>query len=234
MEYDTITPDLREKVVSLYVDPSFPGAFSGSVTFTQLLHTDAGINLKYKDVLKILHSIPTFVQSAKRRYKFPRRSYNIQGFGELMQADLGFLNESNGYIGFLICVDVFSYKIWGRMLKQKTADAVLNAFKSIYEEVNEPLPENLEKIPYSMQFDSGTEFLNKHFLSFLKAQGIWHSTKHGNLKAGVAEYSIFRLKRKLSMYMREKLTTRWDKYFSKAIESLNLSPNKHIGKLLYF
>jgi hypothetical protein len=80
----------------------FSGRFTGSVVFRNALRVDKGIDIPYKEVCRILHEIPTFVQSTKRRYIFPRRHYHAEGFASLLQADLGemasFDNKKSGCV----------------------------------------------------------------------------------------------------------------------------------------
>lgn len=58
--------------------------------------------------------------------------------------------SKEGYKYFLCVCDVFNQMIYCRSLKRKTAEAVRDAFKSIFEE---------SKItPVKLQTDAGTEF----------------------------------------------------------------------------
>ena len=74
------------------------------------------------------------------------------------------ISEHNDGINFLLlCIDIFSRKLWVRPLKRKTANEVLLNLQSILQETGNP---------ESICSDRGTEFTNKHMMKFCRDQGI--------------------------------------------------------------
>ena len=68
------------------------------------------------------------------KHKFPRRRYNVDSYGELFEADIGDFYDYNGYKKLLVVVDVFSRKIFARILKTKSKKEVQEAFQSIFQD----------------------------------------------------------------------------------------------------
>ena len=74
------------------------------------------------------------------------------------------ISQYNDGINFLLlCIDVFSRKLWVRPLLRKTADLVLKNFQNILEETGKPT---------SVNSDRGKEFTNKHMVKFCKENDI--------------------------------------------------------------
>ena len=72
------------------------------------------------------------------RYKFPRRKYNVNGYGELFEADIAEFYDYKGFTKLLVVVDVYTRKIFARPLKTKTTKEVQDAFRSIFQEAGIP------------------------------------------------------------------------------------------------
>ena len=98
---------------------------------------------------------------------------NVHGFGVCWQADLGEMFPFEKFTRFLLCIDIFSRKIFCRRLKTKKAEEVEAAFMSIFNEAN-IIPEKLES-------DAGTEFQNTR--GFFKKNNIFFKVKYGANKA---------------------------------------------------
>jgi hypothetical protein len=67
------------------------------------------------------------------------------------QADLLFMPNDNGYKYALVVVDIYDRKVDAEPLKKKQSDAVLKAFKKIYQR-------KIIKIPLRLEVDAGSEF----------------------------------------------------------------------------
>lgn len=226
-----LTPELGQRILSLYVNPNFAGSFSGSVVFNDLLASDKHIFLPYDTVQKILHSLPEYVQSAKKRFVFPRRTYDVHGFGSVMASDLGFLPEVNGYTAFIVVVDIYSYHLYGKALKSQSGPAVLAAFKEIVEGINKNIPAVVGHVPHALETDRGSEFTDAGFQKYLEQEKIFWRPKFGSHKSSYAEYNVFRIKSRLGILMRQKNTRQWFKFFDPIVHALNFSPSKHIAGL---
>ena len=88
----------------------------------------------------------------------------VGGLKQLHQADLIDMQQyaaENDHVRYLLLVeDTFSKFIWVRPLAKKTAHAVLEAFKSIYQKYSD--------FPTELSTDKGKEFHNKVFTQFFK------------------------------------------------------------------
>ena len=142
-----------DDIRSLWRDPKFSGSFSGISNFQAALKYEKNINLSTKELYDMLKKDRNFLLEMRKIPKrILRRPMNTHGFGILFQADLGQLFPMNGYTYFLLCVDIFSRKIFCRALKSKKASEVEKAFKSIFAEAN--------VIPEKLETDKGSEFHN--------------------------------------------------------------------------
>lgn len=169
-----------------------------------------------------MHSDPDFlIETNKIKKKFPRRKMNLHGFCALWQADLAFMFPIKKFIGFLLCIDVFSRRIFCKVIASKTAEETRNAFKKIFAKCNDK--------PDVLETDRGAEFLGNR--PFFEKENIYFKYKTGQNKASFAEHAIFLVKRKLYRLMRSLLTKDWPKYLPYVVRSLNNTPNEAIGGL---
>ena len=150
---------------------------------------------------------------------FPRRSYDIEAYGDLTQADLAFFPESpQGYKYILILIDVFSRHLFAEPLKTKTSKEVGKAFEKIFKEFGSPI--------LKLETDEGTEFTANRDL--FQKKRIYFHVKYQTHKASFAEAAISLLKRKLYMTLRSQLSNDWPAYLKQTVDSLN---NRHIESL---
>lgn len=170
-----------KKLLQLWRDPTFNGSYRGIKTFQILLKTDLDITVSENHLYKLLKTDPIFLIHQKPQRNFARRSYDIQNYGELVQADLAFMFEFDSYKYFLLVIDCFSSKIFTVPLKTKDSKEVSNAFKIIFEKFASKI--------YEIQTDQGTEFLGKSKQLF-KENNILYRVKIGKNKANFAG-SIF-------------------------------------------
>ncbi len=162
------------KILELWRDPSFSGAFSGLANFQTCLEHEKNIHISRNNLLKILKKDRDYVlEMRKVPKKIKRRSMNTHGYGSTWQCDLGQLFEHNEFTSFLLCIDIYSRRIFCRKLKTKSKLEVQKAFKSIFTEAN-IRPEKLES-------DKGSEFTSNK--PFFKNQNIYFKVKGGANKA---------------------------------------------------
>lgn len=107
------------ELVDLYQDETFPGSFAGARTFQQFLKTEKNENVPLSKIYKVLKSLPNYMYTLKPIRKYPRRKYDVKGYLELVQCDLGQMYEHNGMKYFLLVTDVFSSRIWCEPLTSK-------------------------------------------------------------------------------------------------------------------
>lgn len=98
----------------------------------------------------------------------------------LFQADLAEMFPFGSYKYFLCVIDVFSLHLYVRPLENKTANAVKEAFKEIFEEIGTQIQK--------LETDQGKEFIA--LKSFFKESKIYFHVKTGTHKAGYSEQAI--------------------------------------------
>ena len=164
----------EQQILSLWRDPNFSGAYSGLGNFQACLQHEKNIKVSSNDLLKIMSKDRNYVlEMRKIPKKIQRRPMNIHGYGSVWQADIAQLFEYDGYLYFLLCIDIYSRRIFCEKLKSKSKLEVRNAFQKIFYEAN-VRPEKLES-------DQGSEFVSN--LSFFEQQKIYFKVKVGANKA---------------------------------------------------
>ena len=164
----------EKKILNLWRDPRFSGAYSGLDNFKTCLQHEQNIHISRNNLLKILMKDRNYVlEMRKVPRKIKRRGMNIHGYGQLWQADIGQLFDHNEYTGFLLCIDVYSRRLFCRKLKTKSKQEVQKAFQEIFKESGIK-PEKLET-------DQGSEFVSNR--SFFESQKIFFKVKTGANKA---------------------------------------------------
>ena len=141
-----------ELIKKMYKQTSFSGSFSGIQSLQRAIWADKGLHISQRLIQKAvnevclkrqLHAaasdnvpfqIPSYVQHLRPIRRFPRAHYSVSSLWQLVQADLAFMHDYNGYKAFLLLIDCFSHRIFTRALKTKSKDEVLKAFLSIIEE----------------------------------------------------------------------------------------------------
>lgn len=149
---------------------------------------------------------------------FPRRADIEVNFGQRWQMDLCDLGAGKAYnikegekrpsLFTLICIDLFSKKIYGRGLLNKKASTVAAALKNILEEIPK------QEIPKVIQSDGGGEFNNRLVKSMLKDKDIALEIKGGYLKNQVVERAIRSFKKVAVLYIEshwEEFKKNWQK-----------------------
>jgi len=214
-----------EDILKLWRDPTFAGSYRGVKTFQTLLKTDRNITISEKQILNALKTDPLYLIHQRPKRYFSRRKYNVHFYGELVQADIAYMfsdSETNQKY-FLLLIDVFSFKIFTRALKDRSSESVAKALLEILKEFKEPI--------YEIQSDQGREFLGKNVKNLLKKHNIFWKFKYGKNKANFAEHGIYLVKRKLYLTLRGQLSQHWEEYLPKVTNSLNETPLKRLGWL---
>lgn len=125
------------------------------------------------------------------RKNYPRRRVIVKGIDDLWQTDLLELqpyartNGGNRYI--LVVIDCLSKYVWTTPLKSKSAVAVCNGFKKIFEK-------SKPRLPRHVQSDHGKEFYNNTMRRLFESHNINHYSTYSNLKASIVERVIRTLK----------------------------------------
>src|ERR1700743_2133348 len=99
---------MEGKVKKAYLNPTFPGGFSGLTGFKK-----SGRRKETKNQLeKILSSIPASILHRSRRIHFPRRTVYVKGINAQWGMDLmdisKYSESNNDYHFLLTAIDIFS------------------------------------------------------------------------------------------------------------------------------
>jgi len=216
----------ESEILSYWHDLKFPGSYTGVKTFQTLLKTDLNINISEKKLYDILKNDSIFLIHQIKRKHVNRRPYITHHYGEIVQADLSYMfsdPESKSEKYFLLVIDVYSNKIFVEVLENKTGVAVAKCLQKVFTNFGSPV--------YKLETDKGSEFVSKEAKLLYKKLHIFHKTKRGLHKASFAEAAIKRVKRRLFMALRSKLSQHWTKFIQQIVQNINSTPLKRIGYL---
>lgn len=209
----------EEELKNLYLDEKFYGSFSGARNFQTFLRTDLNEEVPLDKIYRVLKTIPAYVTSLKAIRRFPRRKYDVAGFGSLMQADIAYMYDKNGFKYILVVCDIFSRHLWAEPLKDKTAASVRTVLTKLFDSILTPI----EKF----ETDQGTEFAGLG--KFFREKKILFKFKFQQHKANFAEHFVYLIKKKLYTMLRAKVTDNWVKYLPSVVDALNHKPIKALG-----
>ncbi len=217
---DTILSE--DDIKKLWKDTKFCGAFSGITNFQSCLEMEKGVRLSKNKLFSILRKDPDFlIESRKVRKRFPRRRLLVHGVGQVWQADLAIMYSYRRYIGFLLCIDLFSRKIFCRSIRKKNQSSIKKAFEDIFDEA--------QLVPAKLETDQGQEFLSNK--NFFENKNIYFKIKTGAHKAAFAERAIQTVKHRLYRLLRSYMTRNWPLYLNDIVQVINHSKKKAIGGL---
>ena len=159
-----------------YHDLENPASYGGVSRFAK----SQGISLKRAKA--ILENDLGYTLHKPRQRKFPTLPVKVFTIDEQWTADLieviNISKQNKGYNYLLTVVDVFSKHAWVKPLKNKTGQAVTEAFEKILKQGRKPI---------QLQTDDGKEFYNKTFQNLLKNYKIYNFSTSGDTKASVVE-----------------------------------------------
>ena len=151
--------DLRNQ----YNNPGSPLAFSGIGPIKKFY----GKSLSVNDIENFLATSRSY--TLHRHFKRPVfNPFFIRRLRQQFQVDLieirKIAKHNNNYNYILLVIDVFSRKIWARLLRRKTGHETLTQLKSILEEA--------QILPKTIHCDRGTEMKNQLFKDFMEDKNI--------------------------------------------------------------
>ena len=173
--------DLRNQ----YNNPGSPLAFSGIGPIKKFY----GNALSVKDIENFLATSRSY--TLPRHFKRPVfNPFFIRRLRQQFQVDLieirKIAKHNNNYNYILLVIDVFSRKIWARLLRRKTGTETLMQLKSIFEEA--------KILPKTIHCDKGTEMKNQLFKDFMEDKNItiiYPNTRYVLLKYCLLIYHLY-------------------------------------------
>lgn len=222
------TDSVNKRLSHAYFTASLPSSFGGKKKLIRGLKGSPKINDPV--VTKWLTNRDSYTLHRPVRKRFPRRKYIVNGIDDLWQVDLTDLtalsthNDGKKYILFVI--DVFTRKLFARIMKTKTGRETSEAFEDII------LTEG--RSPNNLQSDQGKEFLNTQFQRVLKTYDTNHYTsKNQEIKASLVERVQRTIKGMMYRYFTHTNSYRYidslpqlvDSYNNTFHSAINLAPN---------
>lgn len=139
-----------EEILRLWKDINFAGSYRGVKTFQILLKTDLNIDVSEKRIYNIIKKDSVFLIHLKPKRHINRRSFDLNFYGELLQGDVGFMFDYEGYKYFLLLIDCYSHKIFVSPLKNKKSETLFQEFKKGFDYYKTDIS--------AIETDQGTEF----------------------------------------------------------------------------
>ena len=189
-------------IKSAYVNARLPGAYSGLRGFMQ----NRSRWKDKKEVAKEFRKINSYTLHKDLRRKFKRRHVKVFFKDFCWASDLKDIsnvaeyNNNNNFI--LIVLDIFSKKAYTRLLKTKSANSMIRAFKSILKESG--------TVPMELWTDHGKEYVSAAFKEFLAKNNIHLYHTSSPIKSAFAENFIRNFYGRISRYMTEKNTFKFE------------------------
>ena len=162
-----------------YLDPKFPGSYSGAYKFYQEVK-NIHPKLTLKKVNEFLKSQDAYTLHKRTRKPKCRRTLVFKP-RDLWQIDLldmqKYSKENDGYRYICVIIDCFSRYVWVKPLKNKTGKATVKALALLL----------MNERPKLIQADQGTEFFNRDVKRMLEAFGpkLYHT--YTDKKAAIVE-----------------------------------------------
>ena len=207
----------------IYNDVSQPGSLSGLENFYRVLKQKK-IKTSRQELKKWLLSQEVYTRHKPTIKKFRRNQVVTRGIDDLWQIDLADVQNvaknNDDYRYLVTCIDVFSKFAWVVPIKNKKAETVLDAFKSIVTESN--------RKPNFLQSDQGTEFLNVKFKDYLSNIDVGFYYVNSELKASVVERFNRTIKEKIYKYFTLRNTDRYIDILDSLVNTYNNSFHRSI------
>lgn len=191
----------KDGLADIFYDTKHPAGYSNPPR----LHRGAQGKHTRHEVLDYLQGEDTYTLHKQVRKHFPRNITYADTVDDCWQSDLADfsnLKEDNDHYLYILCtIDVFSRYAWTIPIKDKKANTVLEAFKTLFEATD-------RRPGRAVITDKGGELNNVTLKRYFKQQGVdlFH-TNNPDTKCSIAERFI----RTLRLWM-QKIFTHKEKY----------------------
>lgn len=179
----------------------------------------------YKEIENELSEIRTYTRHKERKPVVNFNPFFIYEKHEMWQADICYLPEDNNQnegFKYLFCLlDVFSRKMFVKMMKRKDKKTVLSAFQEIHEFI--------KASPQKLYVDKGKEFQNSSFQKYCKDEKINLIFAYNETKAAHVERAQRSFQTILYKILEEKQTKKYITEIQPAIKIYNNRVNRITG-----
>ena len=206
-----------KELKKLWLDKNFSGSFSSAHIFKNSIEYEKGEKIPLSRIYRVLSDIEDFQDQIRPIRHFDRRSYkSIYGFFQYVEIDLGIMPKYRNRKYFILLIDAFSRRIFVEPLSNKTPVAIIKALNKIFATV--------KMKPYSLGSDRAGEFLARKTQNYFKGNKIHYAPKGRKIKAGLAEWAIYRVKKNLFSQMRVTKNKNWPDLIREVVNRINSIP----------
>lgn len=214
--------DVNETLKSIYYNIKNPASFST----VEKLYEACDRKVSKEEIADWLSGQLTYTLHKPRKINYKRNAYLLDNINVQLQADLidmaTISEENDGVKYILIVIDAFSRFLRVRPLKTKAAKDVLEAFKSIFDELDEP--------PAQVLTDRGKEFFNSLVGNFLKSQHVKHiAPSDDTFKCAIVERAIRTFKGVLYKVLTSTFKLRYIDVLPEIVEMINSRKHRSIN-----
>ena len=207
---------------SIYYDPAHPAAYSG---IEELYKASKREGITRAQIKKWLKKQDTYTLHRSARRRFKRNKVVVYGINSQWQADLVDLSslkkQNKQFRYLLVAIDCFSKYAYVVPIQSKSGESLIKAFKKIISGGEKPTV---------LQTDKGTEFVNRSFQKWLKAQNIRFFTSNNETKCSIVERFNRTLKSKMWKHFTSKNTSKYIDVLPLLVKGYNNSYHRSIGR----
>ena len=210
----------RNLILDLWRNENFKGAAAGSHLLWKALKEE-GVNVTQRQVEQLLQSVPTYVDKIRRLHPSQTRPYRAYSANKRWEIDIAVMDHTSNdpYRYFLLAIDIFTRKIFTSAMPDRQGQSILKAFQAC-------LHDNSGEKPEGVQGDQ--EFRNP-LLKWLRDNDIYFRYVYHRQKAALAEYYIFQLKKRLTIFMEMRNTRDWWSHLAQFTKNINDTPKSVLG-----
>lgn len=211
----------RGDLAKIYLSPRHPAGFT-----TPRRVKAASTGHSFSAVKSYLETQDSYTKHTPVIRHFKRNRVMVTTIDEEWALDLSdfqsIKKENAGFSYVFCCVDTFSKYGWVVCLKNKSAEVVLEALKTIIKKSG--------RRPTRISTDLGKEFCNAVMRKFLQQENISHITPHNpDIKVSVVERWQLSLKTRLFKAFTHLRTYRyWDKLIHDVVSAMNHTYHRSI------
>ena len=209
-----------------YADPGTEGSLAAPRVLFRLAREAGYQNVSPRAITDWLSQQRTYTLHRRSLRRFKRNPViALGGTGSQLQIDLisiASLSKFNDKTTFiLICVDVFSKKMYAEALTSKSPPRVVEGLRAVFDRMG--------YYPEAVQSDAGLEFLGRATKKYLQSVGVHLFTVSQSTKACIAERGIRSLRMRIQKYLEYNNTRRYVDKLQMIVRGYNETPHTSTG-----